>query len=276
MNNLNEAREREDWETLWRAAEPIVAYVVRSLGPKPEYVQDLQQEGMLRAGIAVRTWDPAKGTFQTYISRSVHGTLLTYLNGLQNAGIGVPRGTRKLPEVEDLDGPMADEEGEGAVTDNLTYADTPNTPHGYGDVGETLQRDMAPAAATAILDYTDEETGALLRALYGLDGPAQDETEIGRRRGLDRRTVSVRIKRATKRLYVRQKTAYVEDTGPLIAGPRYGLVGRRTHLPASRFRGFWNGLVGIIAMGGIWRESTGKVWNDWSWKPTGGDDDGSE
>jgi RNA polymerase sigma factor (sigma-70 family) len=77
------AREREDWNTLWEAAIPIVATVVDRLLWLGEVVKfdrdELIAEGNLAAGEAVRSWWPLDGAFNTHLNRRVRWHLLTFV-----------------------------------------------------------------------------------------------------------------------------------------------------------------------------------------------------
>jgi RNA polymerase sigma factor (sigma-70 family) len=72
----------------------IVAYVVakmRRAGKLPTISADdldAVQEGNYAALIALRKWDPAKGTLGTWLVPQIRGSLLNYANTHLNAGIG--------------------------------------------------------------------------------------------------------------------------------------------------------------------------------------------
>jgi RNA polymerase sigma factor (sigma-70 family) len=80
---LLQAREREDWNTLWTAAVPIVKGVVDRLlwlGEVVNFEKDeLIAEGNLAAGFAVRSWWPLDGQFSTHITNKIRWHLLTFV-----------------------------------------------------------------------------------------------------------------------------------------------------------------------------------------------------
>jgi hypothetical protein len=259
------AREAEDWNALWSEAIPRVWYMAREL--KHEKNKDLIAAGTLAAGEAVRTWDPAKGTFTTHINFRVRRAMLDHLRLRAMGDIGFPR-PRPEQKIQVLSVNPPDfevlSESPGDWKPELTYGDAVEIPGGYGDPGEALQRSTATDDVQAILSYNDEETGRLLRALYGVGEPEVATPEYAARTGLGERRVRRIARRVRARLSDRDESGD-KERHKIRYSPRVS----QTHVPANwRWPGFWNGLVGVMGTRGGWRESAGNVWNDWSWKPT--------
>ena len=262
------AREAEDWNALWTEATPRVWYMAREL--KHERDKDLVAAGTLAAGEAVRTWDPAKGTFTTHINFRVRKAMLDHLRLRAMGDIGFPIEHRPRPEqgvqvltLNSLHMDDPDEPRTGGAPE-LTYEDAVEIPGGYDDPGEALQRSTATEDVQAILSYSDEETGRLLRALYGVGEPEVATPEYAARTGLGERRVRRIARRVRARLSDRDESGD-KERHKIRYSPRVS----QTHIPANwRWPGFWNGLVGVMGTRGGWRESAGNVWNDWSWKPS--------
>ncbi len=91
--DLTAARAREDWAALWNAAlQPAKRIIdrMRILGELYNVDwQELEQEGYLKAGLAIKNWDPAQATLGTYIAHVVRNHLRTYTvrNSIKSAPV---------------------------------------------------------------------------------------------------------------------------------------------------------------------------------------------
>lgn len=272
-NELALARDAEDWTTLWKAAMPWVKFVISSMA-RQGVDEDLLQEGNLAAGAAVRSWDPDKGAFSTHICSYVRFEMLKHLNEQKAHGTG----TRWLAEsgqpVELV--PVEAEGEEDAEPQELTYADTGHTPEGFGDPGIELQRQTAIETLQKLLATLAPEDAANLSDFYGViasttaERAPQDPSTVrewARKKGLPLGTAHRLISAAKRKLEQSRNSRYIPPTGhTTLEGPT-GRSAHRTHAWADRHPGFWNGLVGVMGDVSAWRESTGKVWNDWSYRP---------
>lgn len=243
QDELVRARLLGDWDTLWTAAIPWVKFVVSTMGQD----EDLTQTGHLAAGQAVRTWDPDKGAFSTHICNCVRGACQTYLSTRDSGGIGSSWQRRQGKAVEMVDMQLELDE-EAPDLSELTYEATGAVPEGYGDAGAELQRETAKEAIRGLLEKLTPMEAYALRIAFG-DQTIKSNTSHRRM-----------AQRSIKKLAQFQKSSYIRDTG-------LNLRVQQTHVRASRHPGFWNGLVSVMGDVSAWRESKGRVWNDWSWKP---------
>lgn len=91
MDKLNALHQRRDFAGLSLAGaamvRPILARMVRR-GSIPGIDEDLVGVGNLAVCEAVRTWEPARSSFGTYIQVKVRGAVLNYRDQEVNKGIG--------------------------------------------------------------------------------------------------------------------------------------------------------------------------------------------
>ncbi len=78
------------FQALWVQGTKLVLMVAhrlrrQSLVPSAEFL-DLIQEGNIGVGKAVRSWDPDKGRFSTYVAEIVRGHMLMYTSGRGREG----------------------------------------------------------------------------------------------------------------------------------------------------------------------------------------------
>lgn len=202
-DELATARDREDWGTLWLAARPLVKFTIRRMihrgevDPSRWIDADLRQEGLLAAGIAVRSWNTIEGAFSTWVSANVRGALLKAGNKEARSGFGglgdtpfVVSGQEKLHDENYED----DDDDAEAVKQDLFV---------YEEDEVFLSPVTAAERANAVrllaqLDPVDEE---IARRLFGVDCGQQTERETAVAMGISRRRVRLlaeRLGRFTK------------------------------------------------------------------------------
>jgi RNA polymerase sigma factor (sigma-70 family) len=116
---LRALKAAQDWKSLWSQALPLVKHTVSKLIASgrltsEQATDDLLQEGNLAAGRAVRTWDPDKGAFSTWIVRAAHGAILDHIQRTSSGMVGgrrSPGHTTQLFE-ESLEGSLREPEEE--------------------------------------------------------------------------------------------------------------------------------------------------------------------
>ena len=256
-DDLIAAREREDWAVLDQEVRPLVGFALKGIKCPDQDYQDARQEGLLAGLRAVRTWQSELGALSNHVITRARYAIRDYLKRTAS----VVRGASYADMSLDDDAQATEEDEPGAVLDGLTY---PNDgPAEYVDIGAALQRDTATDSAGRLLTKIGTE-GDNLRQLYGIGAPRKPMREIAAERGVPLLTVWRETDRAKRNMEQVQKSPDYAHTHP-----RNRV--RLTHLPADRFPGFWNGLAGVVGMGGAWRESTGRVFADRAWKPTADD-----
>lgn len=267
---LTRARTLEDWPTLNAEVPPLVGFALRGIKYQSQDYQDLKQEGLLAGLNAVRTWRPDMDAFSTHVVMKVRYALLDYLRRNQSV---VKRAAAPDFPLDADDGDPEDEAG--GPLERLTYAE--DAPAGFGDPGVELQRETAQEAAEGLLAQADPADQDVLRSLYGIGRPKETVRDFATRTGVPvGGPVIRRVRNAERYLEQRQKTPVKRSTRRVKAGSgrgplRFDVRHDCLHIPADRYPGFWNGLAGVITMGGAWRESTGRVFADWAWKPTAED-----
>lgn len=183
---LAAAQERKDWALLWQHAMPLVKLAVRrSKHRGAEEKEELEQQGMLIAGEAIRAWPPLECAFSTFIVRRVSGDLANYLIEKDRGGIG---SYKQNPTVLSLGDERADvdsvsdddrDEDDGTFDAALTYAGVVMrggqhdgegyVPQGFGD--PSVEADVnAQTALRAALQHLTAEEIELVSTVYGLGG----------------------------------------------------------------------------------------------------------
>lgn len=257
-------RDHEDWDALWPIAEEHAKHATLALmDDEPD--SDTLQEAYEAAIHAMRDWEPVDHAFSTHINMRVQGRIRDYLRQVQTGGIGTEWTIREGigAEHQTLAKPIGEaaEEDDDPPTwlNNLTYQDTGNVPAGYGDVGHELQDQHIVDEITYLLHGLDPaEVDVLRKVVMGEMG----QVEYAELMGEDQSTVSRRIQKALKTAHKKTETSLMEYRGVR------DWKGLRSHYPAARrFRGFWNDVISVVQNNPIWSEVTGKVWNDWAWRP---------
>lgn len=263
-DELAAAKDRQDWDALWVVAEEHAKHATLALMDE-EPDDDTLQEAYEAAVGAVRDWEPLENAFSTHINMRVQQRVRNYLMEVQTGGIGSRR------TVDDGFGAehqtLAKPIGEAAEEDddpptwlnNLTYEATGSVPAGYGDIGAELQDQHIDEDIAYLLHGLDPLEVDALRAVIMNETSVRDYAEVS---GDNYRTVHRRVTRALDYLSQKRKMCVMECRG--VADWK----GLRSHYPAAkRFRGFWNDVVAVTQNNPIWSEVTGKVWNDWAWRP---------
>lgn len=189
-DELARAHDQKDWHALWLAAQPLVKFTIRrmmqrgEIGPTRWADADLRQEGLLAAGLAVRSWDTLEGGFSTWVCAKIRGALLDLLQGETNGGVGGrrrPGATFSLQEeVFGVDGDEDDEEGT-EKQDMLSY------PH--DEVFLSPETAVERANALRLLDGLDPVDADLAVRLFGLGREPQSMLEITEATGVSFRRV---------------------------------------------------------------------------------------
>lgn len=91
-DELRAARKAQDWKTLWEQAIPLVKFTMSSFvrgGMDTKYcTDDALQIANLAVGSAVRTWEPEKGEFSTWIMFRAQGAIVDYIRREQSGIVG--------------------------------------------------------------------------------------------------------------------------------------------------------------------------------------------
>jgi RNA polymerase sigma factor (sigma-70 family) len=203
---LAAAKERKDWTLLWQQAMPSVKWVVRKL--KQNGVEDphgdVEQEGMLIAGEAMRTWRPIECAFSTHISNTVRYGLLKHLGRERNHGIGsheqqavvLSSGDARDESGTQTEGSFDDEEtDDGSFDAALTYNGVlrrytgqydgmGEAPEGFGDPEEEAERAKTTEVLRAAIDDLPLLQAATVSAAHGFGGTAMPLREYAAVAGL--------------------------------------------------------------------------------------------
>lgn len=233
---LETARALEDYETLWLAADPIVKFAMaeRNCGD-----EDALQEGRLAAGLAIRSWDPAKGAFSTHIANAALGAITNWLNQEATGGIGSRRVASEgfAPDTVSLYDPAdgADEDDERPTRlDRLTYQDLDNPT----EFEALAQSGELQNMADRMLRFLPDEDAQFFRAVTKAGGvrafaKAANRTPM---------SVSRQLKAIMAELALHSaKTCYNRETGST-GQEKNGQFYRTQHV--------------------------GNPWADWAYKPT--------
>lgn len=224
-DDLATARDREDWETLWLAARPLVKLAIKRMIQRGELEptrwadDDLTQEGLLAAGHAVRSWDTLEGAFSTWLVTKIRGQILNYVSGENNGGVG---GSRRPGMVFSLFEPFkalnghedeeSDEDGDSKL-DMLPY------PEDEVLVSPETTADRASALRVlARLDPIDEN---LARRIFGIECEPHTLQAAARAVGVSYRrawTVANRLGEILERAQVEFSTERINRVGTCEAG----------------------------------------------------------
>jgi hypothetical protein len=163
-SQLAAAQDRGDWTLLWRQVESTVKLVVgrmaRNNAIRAEDVEDMQQEGMLIAGEAVKTWRPFECALPTHVGNQVRWRLIEFSGRERNHGIGSHEQQAAVLSTEDRFGSPTstvtwhwgdeDEDEASSFGDALTYEGVikwtgqydggGHAPEGFGDPGDEADR----------------------------------------------------------------------------------------------------------------------------------------
>lgn len=214
-----------DWEKLWEATVPLVKLqygrMVRSgVVPEPAFKGDDEwlHAGILLAGEAMRTWEPEKGAYSTYIIATLTWGYRRVLEKSWRGGLtarhSIPLQMFSLEQVRDdlpdshgelLDEGFADE---GTYSAALTYegvigshgvpaAHYPQrvAPEGLGDpVAEAARMETQVRLVAGLASLPESEREVLLAT--------QTETQeaYAKRNGIALRTVRGRLSRARRNM----------------------------------------------------------------------------
>ena len=243
---LRIALDRQDWNTLWFAAEPWIRFAMAELGCGDE---DALQEGRLAAGLAVRSWDPDRHAFSTHITSRVRFALLKYFGENTTGGIGssYQAADGKQPRFISLDAPAAQPSGtfnpdghkgtRALLVDNLTYEEF--------DDSTPFERLLASADAagelSAELLSLPAEDAEFVREVLS----AGSVRALCRLTGEPRRSLDVRLAKIVQRLSAHyRETCYIQWS------------------PSNNFGQSGSNPERFVGVG------SGNPYADWSWKPT--------
>lgn len=183
---LAAAHERRDWPVLWEHAIPIVRMVVRRLfRNSAEDREDLEQEGMVITGTALRSWRPFECTLSTYVANQVGWALLKHRGTERNHGIGSHEQRAAVLSLGDSrDGDSAggdsdDEDGgeqsfdaaltyEGVLRNSGQYDGTGVAPEGFGDPADEAEDITRSTRVLAAVESLPDFFRHAITAVYGL------------------------------------------------------------------------------------------------------------
>jgi RNA polymerase sigma factor (sigma-70 family) len=173
LHRLREAGDARAQQALWLEALRLVVYSAGKLMGARGYSADPDtiQEGNIAAGAAVKTWNPAKGRFSTWIVKSVRGAMIDhYLRELRQ---GTGGKDAPLPYMIQLDA-SAGVIDEFAASD-IPGEESPDASPLYDTVANEWLESPECAAQRAELrkhvhTIRDDTTRTVLLRYYGLDG----------------------------------------------------------------------------------------------------------
>lgn len=197
---LAQARDREDWGALWLAARPLVKFTIKrmiqhgEIDPSRWADDDLRQEGLLAAGLAIRTWDTLEGAFNTWVPGKIRTELLSYLQGETNGGVGGPRrqgATTSLHEPYKAASNSYD--GDEDDDDKATKLEMLSYPEGEGIISPETA--MSRETALRLLDRLGPFDRDVTRRLFGFDEKPQSTHQIAAQLGVSRKRVRTALER---------------------------------------------------------------------------------
>lgn len=187
------AKDREDWDFLWRAAIPLVKFTIKKMMRHGEVephgsTEDVLQEGMLTAGAAIRSWSTYDAAFSTWISVKVRGALINYLNQQNNAGVGSRRVASGITSVSLHESRFSNEIDEGygdelpstsARIERLSY----ELDSVFPEPDSAATAEQIRAAVYAVEDLLLRDV--LIRT-YGFEGESASERDLAERYGVSK------------------------------------------------------------------------------------------
>jgi len=200
------ARKTESWETLWLQAVPLARLTVRRLKEHgtldPSYLnEDLLQDALLAAGEAIRSWDPRKGRFSTWVMAYTRGTLL---KKVASAATGMVGGRDNGYFVTSMHGWQdtsnaleLDESTEFGAEATLAYEEPPE---GFRDPCEEVVLMQEKEQLAQLLQRLPQKYSEMLSCVYGIDGLAETQEEYSKRKGIPLRTVKWQLSRGLQAL----------------------------------------------------------------------------
>lgn len=91
-DELRAAQVAQDWRSLWEQALPLVKFAVNRFAmrgvDRALCSDDMIQDGNIAAGKAVRSWNPDKGEFSTWILARVEGAIRNHLQRTLSGMVG--------------------------------------------------------------------------------------------------------------------------------------------------------------------------------------------
>jgi DNA-directed RNA polymerase specialized sigma24 family protein len=264
IEQLKALRAEGNWKELWTQAIPWVRFTASML--RTDEMEDLIQDGLIAVGKEIKNWDPDRGHLSTFVKTVSRNAMLWHITR---------KDRRRDASLELHDDGDVLEDGVLRRA-GPTYSDTVHTPEGFGDPATEIGRLFSRSAAETLLQQLDAYDSLVLREHFGLPVLEQEGNQdatssaLAKAQGLPVRTYGWRKDRAQRNLAEVQERFYINNTMSIY--PPEDRQPHRTHIPADeRHPGFWNGMAEAMGDVDAWRESTGTVWNDWSWKPTEAD-----
>lgn len=178
---LRAAKKANNINLLWEQADPLckylISYVIRK-GMDPAYAtDDMLQEARLAAGLSIRTWDPDKGAFSTWVGRRVQGAIADHIRRQSSGMVG---------------GRSA--EGTTGSYVDVTPCERPN--------GEAIALQQGEAARAHLLlnQLDDFEEVQAIRLRFGFDEDPMTVPEIAKRLGKGLSTTELLLSNTLKSL----------------------------------------------------------------------------
>jgi RNA polymerase sigma factor (sigma-70 family) len=261
-DELRALREQQDWKGLWFAAILWVKYAAAEV--RGEDREDMIQAALLKVGRAIPKWNPNDSEFSTFINTVARNEMLEF----QRKKRFRDEHARVLDNEADVEGT----DGSVYGAPQATYQDMSHVPAGFASPAEELARLFAVDTAEWFLGQVDNLTSIAMRELFGLPvleepGTETTITKMAAARGVRQQRMSERLAAAQKFIGEQLEQQYMGNTESIY--PPEGRVPWVTHRPAPS--SFWSGLTSVMGDTDAWRDSTGSVWGDWSWKPTDAD-----
>lgn len=182
----------------------------RGLMAQEQINDDLLQEANLAAIEACRTWEPLSSTLGHWVEHWVRGTLQKYLTG-QSTGMIGGRDSGHVVLSENTPLEQVEPDDPAKLADSLSY--TPvrrkhapggeEAPEGLGDPMDEAARQQEQELARKLVATLGPDDRDLVRSLFGIGRPAEEQGEYSRRTGVPLRTVERRWAAVRRKLAAR-------------------------------------------------------------------------
>jgi len=181
---LASAHDRRDWNTLWLAAQPLVKFTIKKMMQRGEIDAarwadgDLKQEGLLAAGLAVRSWSTLEGAFSTWVVTKIRSHLRDYIEKVSRGGFGGEGSTPFLVSAQE-DVLLDADEGEdpdATKQDLFTYPED--------EVFVSPETAVERANAVRLLKKLGPKDAEVARRFYGLGCESETLAAIAELQGV--------------------------------------------------------------------------------------------
>lgn len=193
---LSAARKAQNYKLLWEQAIPVVKFAISRLVQSGRVDRsycsdDMYQAAYLAVGATVRSWEPDKVAFSTWIVARAQGAALDYLRGQASGMVG-----------------GRDANGRTGVYDEEL------TPDLGSGIAESLENDQEAQQLLAGWQQLDRFDRNLLALRYGLGVESQTMSEVAQSTGEPLRTTERKLQVALRKLagFLQKSRTYTKDT----------------------------------------------------------------